>query len=114
MINGVGLVPVTCLGLCHVHLERIKGRRERNRTLLLEGLDPLQVAELLQTKLGTRHHVTGLRRWRRRCRREVPPEAYSPVRVMSLSSSSMISSSATSRELSVIMSLGSSTQARPA
>lgn len=37
-----------------------------------------------------------------------------PVTVMSSSSSSMISSSATSRELSVIMSLGSSTQARPA
>lgn len=39
MINGVGLVPVTCLGLCHVHLEQIKqaergGENENARSFL--------------------------------------------------------------------------------
>lgn len=32
MINGVGLVPVTCLGLCHVHLEQIKQAERGGRT----------------------------------------------------------------------------------
>lgn len=32
MINGVGLVPVTCLGLGHVHLEQIKQAERGGRT----------------------------------------------------------------------------------